>query len=162
MFPDDLLDLAEALRGGCVGKGLILATAESCTGGLIAGCLTSISGSSAMVDRGFVTYTNEAKTELLGVPAGLIADHGAVSEPVARAMADGALARSRAHIALAVTGIAGPNGGSPAKPVGLVYLAAASRSGETRVERHIFPGNRTEVRLATVKRALEMALEVAG
>lgn len=103
------------------------ATAESCTGGLVAAALTSVPGSSDVVERGFVTYSNEAKTELLGVPAALIAGNGAVSEPVARAMAEGALARSRADVAVAVTGVAGPGGGSDLKPVGLVHLCAARR-----------------------------------
>jgi nicotinamide-nucleotide amidase len=140
---------------------LTLATAESCTGGLIAATLTEISGSSDVVERGFVTYSNEAKTELLGVPMPLIATHGAVSEPVARAMAEGALAASRAQLAVAVTGIAGPGGATPTKPVGLVHLAVARRGGETRHERQVFPGDRKEVRLATVARAFRMLREAA-
>lgn len=160
MFPDDLTALAERVRDAFVARGLWLATAESCTGGLIAGCLTSISGSSALVDRGFVTYTNAAKTEMLGVPGELIAAHGAVSEPVAAAMAHGVLAHSRADVALSVTGIAGPTGGTPTKPVGLVWLGAARRGGVARVERHVFPGDRTAVRLASVRRSLELALDL--
>lgn len=162
MFPPDLVQLAEEIRDGFAARGLWLATAESCTGGLIAGCLTHVSGSSAVVDRGFVTYTNEAKTDMLGVPASLIAELGAVSGPVADAMATGAVARSRAGVAVAVTGIAGPTGGTETKPVGLVFIARAMRGGETRVERHIFPGDRTAVRLATVKRALELLRESLG
>ncbi|MFC7332042.1 CinA family protein [Rhodocista pekingensis] len=160
MFPDDLAALAERVRDAFVARGLWLATAESCTGGLIAGCLTSVSGSSALVDRGFVTYTNEAKTEMLGVPAELIAAHGAVSEPVAAAMARGVLAHSRADVALSVTGVAGPTGGTPTKPVGLVWLGAVRRGGPVRVERHVFPGDRTAVRLASVRRSLELALDL--
>jgi len=133
--------------------GLRLATAESCTGGMIAARLTDIAGSSDVVERGFVTYSNAAKSELLGVPAPLIAKHGAVSAQVARAMAEGALSRAPVDVAIAVTGIAGPGGASPGKPVGLVYLAAARKTRETVVERHQFPGDRTAVRLATVEAA---------
>jgi nicotinamide-nucleotide amidase len=160
MFPENLTKLADDIRDAYQAAGLWIATAESCTGGLIAGCLTAVAGSSAVVDRGFVTYTNEAKTAMLGVPAALIADHGAVSEPVACAMALGALAHSRADVTLAVTGIAGPGGGSAEKPVGLVYIARARRGGDVLVERHVFAGDRTAVRLATVERALTLALAV--
>lgn len=162
MFPPELVQLAEEIRDGFAARGLWLATAESCTGGLIAGCLTQVSGSSAIVDRGFVTYTNEAKTEMLGVPAPLIAELGAVSGPVADAMATGAIARSRADVAVAVTGIAGPTGGTATKPVGLVFIARSLRDGDTMVERHVFPGDREAVRLATVKRALELFRESLG
>jgi len=133
-----------------------LATAESCTGGLIIGCLTEIAGSSDVVDRGFVTYSNEAKSELVGVPAMLIALHGAVSEPVARAMAEGALARSMADITVAVTGIAGPGGGSAEKPVGLVHFACAGRGRPTFHHREVFPGSRAAIRDATVQTALAL------
>lgn len=160
MFPEYLTTLADDIRDTYQAAGLWIATAESCTGGLIAGCLTAVAGSSAVVDRGVVTYTNEAKTAMLGVPAPLIADHGAVSEPVAHAMAQGALDHSRADVALAVTGIAGPGGGSVEKPVGLVYIARARRDGAVLVERHVFPGDRTAIRLATVERALTLALAV--
>ncbi len=136
--------------------GAMIATAESCTGGLIAAALTEIAGSSDVVDRGFVTYSNEAKIELLGVHAALITAHGAVSEPVARAMAEGALLRSRATITIAVTGIAGPGGGTPEKPVGTVWLARARRAHETIAERQIFPGDRTAIRAATVLQALTL------
>lgn len=136
----------------------MVATAESCTGGLIAGCLTEISGSSAVVDRGFVTYSNEAKAEMLGVPATLIDEVGAVSEAVARAMADGALARSRAELTVAVTGIAGPGGGSTEKPVGLVHFGCAMAGGETQHRREVFAGDRASVRAETVRVALEMLL----
>lgn len=162
MFPPDLVQLAEDIRDGFAARGLWLATAESCTGGLIAGCLTHVSGSSAVVDRGFVTYTNEAKTEMLGVPASLITELGAVSDRVAEAMAVGAVAHSRADVAVAVTGIAGPTGGTATKPVGLVFIARAMRGSDIVVERHIFAGDRGAVRLATVKRALELLRESLG
>jgi nicotinamide-nucleotide amidase len=136
-------------------RGLKIVTAESCTGGLVAGLLTEIAGSSAVVERGFVTYSNEAKTELIGVPADLIATFGAVSDPVARAMAEGALARSRADVAVAITGIAGPSGGSEAKPVGLVHFGLA-RKGQTTIhlERRYGDLGRRAVRLKAVEDAL--------
>ena len=155
-FPADLVATAASLLDAYRARGLKLATAESCTGGLLAGCLTEIAGSSDVVERGFVTYSNEAKTELLGVPPALIATHGAVSEPVARAMADGALARSRADVALSVTGIAGPGGGSATKPVGLVHLAAARRGRPTAAHAETFRGDRAAIRLAAVARALAL------
>lgn len=158
MFPQHLIKLADDIRGTYAARGLWIATAESCTGGLIAGCLTAVAGSSAVVDRGFVTYTNEAKAQMLGVPADLIDRHGAVSHPVAEAMAQGAITHSRADVTLAVTGIAGPGGGSAEKPVGLVYIACARRGGAVLVERHVFAGDRTDIRLATVERALTLAL----
>ena len=150
------MDDAERLLDDYRRAGLRLATAESCTGGLVAACLTEIAGASHVVERGFVTYSNEAKTELLGVPAELLRDHGAVSLETAGAMADGALARSRADVAVAVTGIAGPGGATPGKPVGLVFLAAARRGGATTVERHVFAGDRRAVRLAAVAAALAL------
>ena len=128
-------------------NGLMVATAESCTGGLIVGALTEIAGSSDVVDRGFVTYSNEAKTEMLGVPAALIGLHGAVSEPVARAMAEGALARSRAGVSVSVTGVAGPGGGSDDKPVGTVWFGAAKRGEDTLSERMVLSGDRSAFRL---------------
>lgn len=132
----------------------MLATAESCTGGLIAGACTDLAGSSAWFERGFVTYSNEAKTELLGVDAALIAAHGAVSEPVVRAMVLGALQHSRAQVAVAVTGVAGPTGGSAEKPVGTVWFGWATPAGvHTEVQR--FDGDRAAVRSATVRHALE-------
>jgi nicotinamide-nucleotide amidase len=143
------------------GKDLTVATAESCTGGMIAASLTDVAGSSKVFERGFVTYSNEAKTELLGVPAAMIAEHGAVSEPVARAMAQGALAHSYADVAVAVTGIAGPGGGTAEKPVGLVYIGAARRGSAATVERHVFGGDRADVRQATVQRALELLLSLS-
>ena len=136
----------------------MMATAESCTGGLIAAACTDLAGSSAWFERGLVTYSNEAKTELLGVPAELIAQQGAVSEAVARAMVTGALARSRAQVAVAVTGVAGPGGGSVSKPVGTVWLAWATPQGLWS-ERQVFAGDRAAVRQATVKHALEQLVQ---
>lgn len=150
MFPPDLTLAATRLLADCRARGLKIATAESCTGGLIAGLLTEIAGSSDVVERGFVTYSNEAKTELIGVPTGLIERHGAVSAQVARAMAEGALAQSRADASVAVTGVAGPGGATPGKPVGLVYLCAGRKGGEPIVERHQFHGDRHDVRIASV------------
>ena len=132
----------------------MMATAESCTGGMIAAHCTDLSGSSAWFERGFVTYSNEAKTELLGVPEALIAEHGAVSEPVVRAMAEGALRHSRAQVAVAVTGVAGPGGGSADKPVGSVWLGWATAAGVVTALCH-FDGDRQQVRQATVQRALQ-------
>jgi nicotinamide-nucleotide amidase len=157
MFAQDLLDQATALLQACREAGVMVATAESCTGGLIAGCLTEIAGSSDVVDRGFVTYSNQAKNTMLDVPMALIDSHGAVSEPVARAMAEGAIAHSDADLAVAVTGVAGPGGGTEDKPVGLVHLACARRGGETlhRAQRYGDLG-RSGIREATVRTAFEM------
>ena len=135
-------------------NGLMLATAESCTGGMIAATCTDLAGSSAWFERGFVTYSNAAKTDMLGVPAALIDEHGAVSEPVARAMAIGALKHSAAQVSLAVTGIAGPSGGSTDKPVGTVWFAWALAQG-VRSEVRRFDGDRAAVRQATVLHALQ-------
>jgi nicotinamide-nucleotide amidase len=151
-----LLDEAAALLDACRARRVRLATAESCTGGLIAAALTAIAGSSDVVERGFVTYSNAAKIELLDVPADLIAAVGAVSEPVARLMADGALRRSHADIAVAVTGVAGPRGGSAEKPVGLVCFGLAQRGRGVMSERHVFPGDRTAIRAACVARAFAL------
>ena len=159
MFTPVQLALAADVLDRCRRSGLRLATAESCTGGLISGCLTAIAGSSAVFDRGFVTYSNEAKTALLGVPAGLLARTGAVDEQVARAMAEGALRAAGAGVpvvTVAVTGIAGPEGGSRNKPVGLVHFAAARNDAETLHERHVFTGDRDAVRAATVEAALRL------
>ncbi len=160
-FPDEILSLAQRIVTSFTARGLMIATAESCTGGLIAGALTEIPGSSAVVDRGFVTYTNIAKMEMLGVQDQTLAAFGAVSRETALQMAQGALFRSRADIAVAVTGIAGPGGGSAEKPVGLVHLAARSRTG-LLVHREMRYGDigRDRVRLATVETALEMLLEL--
>ena len=152
-----LLPLAAEIIAACTRQGLKIATAESCTGGLIAGTLTEIAGSSAVVDRGFVTYSNAAKTELLGVPAELIATLGAVSEEVAKAMAAGALARSAADLVVAVTGVAGPTGGTEEKPVGLVHFAAIRKGQPVRHIARVFANDgRSAIRLATVREALEM------
>ena len=140
-------------------KNLYLATAESCSGGLIAGACTDLSGSSNWFERGFVTYSNAAKTELLGVPAALIDQQGAVSEEVARAMAKGALKHSRAQVAVAVTGVAGPTGGSADKPVGLVWFGFAL-PGHVLSEKMNFAGDRAAVRAATVRHALQRLLEL--
>ncbi|WP_075215884.1 CinA family protein [Mongoliimonas terrestris] len=155
-----LVPRAAALVAAARAAGVRIATAESCTGGLIAALLTEVPGSSDVVDRGFVTYSNGAKTDLVGVPADLIAAHGAVSEPVARAMAEGALARSDAHVAVSVTGIAGPGGGSAEKPVGLVHFALAATGRPTRhVERRFGDLGRAGVRLATVETAMRLLEE---
>jgi nicotinamide-nucleotide amidase len=156
MLPDSTLADAEALLAVCRSKGIMLATAESCTGGLIAAALTAIAGSSDVVDRGFITYSNDAKNQMIGVPMALIEAHGAVSEEVAGAMAEGALVRSRAAIAISVTGVAGPGGGSVGKPVGLVWFGLACTGKPAYSERQVFPGDRTEIRAATVARALKM------
>ena len=152
--PELVLTLARELKG----RGLMMATAESCTGGLIAGACTDVSRSSDWFERGFVTYSNAAKTELLGVPAELIAQHGAVSEPVVRAMAAGARAHSPAQVALAVTGVAGPTGGSADKPVGTVWFGWATPAG-TFTEHQCFDGDRAAVRAATVRHALAGLLQ---
>lgn len=149
--------LVPALATALTQRGWTLTTAESCTGGLIAAACTGVSGSSEWFERGFVTYSNAAKTELLGVDADLIACHGAVSEEVALAMAVGALHHSRSQVSLAVTGIAGPTGGSASKPVGTVWLAWAWPGGLT-AQHYRFAGNRTEVREAATRAALEQLL----
>jgi len=156
VFDPDTLSLAEAVLAACRTRGWHLATAESCTGGLVAAALTAVADSSDVVERGFVTYSNEAKIELLGVPAETIAAHGAVSAQIAAAMARGAVARTPADLAVSITGIAGPGGGTPQKPVGLVYLGAARRDGACRVERRVFPGDRTAIRDEALVLALEM------
>ncbi len=160
-LPAPLLDAARAALHACRAAGLMLATAESCTGGLIGAGLTAIPGSSDVVERGFITYSNAAKQAALGVPAPLLAAHGAVSEAVARAMAEGALAASAADVAVAVTGIAGPGGGSADKPVGLVHIAAARRGRPPRHERHVFTGDRDGVRLTAAVAALALATRLA-
>ena len=155
MLTESILARAEALLAYYRAHGWMIATAESCTGGLIGAALTAIAGSSDVVDRGFITYSNAAKTDMLGVDPALIARVGAVSEEVARAMASGALARSRAYASVAVTGVAGPGGGTADKPVGLVWFGLATRDC-VRAERLVFPGDRMAVRAATVAHALEM------
>lgn len=162
LFSDDILDRARRVIAACKAHRLPLATAESCTGGLIAGAITEIAGASDVFERGFVTYTDEAKIELLSVPEEILVGFGAVSEPVARAMAEGAITNSGALVAVAVTGIAGPGGGSPEKPVGLVHLACARRGQPTLHMREVFPGDRTAIRLATVASALDLVLKRIG
>lgn len=156
MILPSLLDDASSLLTACRDSGIRLATAESCTGGLIIAALTAIAGSSDVVDRGFVTYSNEAKHEVLGVPMELIARVGAVSEEVARAMAEGALTRSRADIAVSVTGLAGPGGGSAEKPIGLICFGLARRGHAVAGDRQIFPGDRMAIRAAAVAHAFTM------
>ena len=152
-------ELADRFLEACQHRGILAATAESCTGGLIIAAMTDIPGSSSMVDRGFVTYSNEAKTEMLGVAEKTLRDHGAVSAETAAEMAKGALERSRAGIALAVTGIAGPDGGSAEKPVGLVWFGLAMTGRPARAEKHIFENKgRDFIRRETVKHALRMGL----
>jgi len=158
----DLTTKAAALLQRCREARVMLATAESCTGGMIAACLTDVAGSSDVVERGFVTYSNEAKVEMIGVPEALIAAHGAVSAEVAEAMAAGALEASRADLAVAVTGIAGPGGATAGKPVGLVYLGLCRRGGAPRHLRRVFPGDRRAVRLATTDCALTLLAEAVA
>lgn len=156
-FSQALIDQATLLLDRCRTRGLKIATAESCTGGLVSALLTEIAGSSDVVDRGFVTYSNHAKVEMLGVPGDLIADYGAVSEPVARAMAEGALEASRANLTVSITGVAGPGGGTPLKPVGTVHFACARENHGLIHRREDFGDiGRGEVRLASVETALAM------
>lgn len=159
MFPDDIRQQAQTLVALATARGLMLATAESCTGGLVAAAITSVSGSSAVLDRGFVTYSNAAKTQMIDVPAILIVAHGAVSEPVARAMARGAVERSEAAVAVSVTGIAGPGGGSPDKPVGLVHFAALGPAGLIHAEHRFGDLGRDGIRLAAVRVALDLLID---
>ncbi|MCB4821459.1 CinA family protein [Roseicella aerolata] len=161
MLPQETLEEARALLALLESRGLRLATAESCTGGLIAAALTAIAGSSAVVTHGFVTYSNEAKRDVLDVPWGVLEGYGAVSDSVARRMAEGALARSGADVAVSCTGIAGPGGATPGKPVGLVHLGVAMR-GETRAIRRVFPGDRAAVRAATVAEGFALVRAIAG
>jgi nicotinamide-nucleotide amidase len=161
MLDHETQTAARALLELCKAKKLTIATAESCTGGLVAGALTDIAGSSAVVDRGFVTYTNEAKQEMLGVPAATLASHGAVSRETAEAMAKGALARTSVGLAVAITGIAGPTGATAGKPVGLVHFAAAARDGRLmHRERRFGEIGRGEVRRRSVLEALDMLREL--
>jgi len=160
LFPGDIDELARLVLTQAREAGLMIATVESCTGGLVAGALTAIPGSSDVVDRGFVTYSNAAKTALVGVPAGLIADQGAVSEPVARDMAEGGLRAAGVGVAVAITGVAGPDGGTADKPVGLVHFAVA-RVGRPTLHQEMRFGDigREAVRLASVRVALELLAE---
>jgi len=161
MIPQTTLAEASALLDHLRARDLRVATAESCTGGLVAAALTAIAGSSDVVDRGFVTYSNAAKTQLLGVPEALIASVGAVSEEVAWRMAEGAIAHSEADLAIAITGVAGPGGGSAEKPVGLVWFGAARRGGPTITAREMFSGDRTEVRAHAVLTAFRLLRRMA-
>lgn len=154
------MTLAEQIVAAYSARGWMIATAESCTGGLVAAAITEVSGSSAVLDRGFVTYSNAAKTEMLGVDAITIESQGAVSEATAKHMALGALSHSLAHVTVAVTGVAGPTGGSPAKPVGLVHFATAVRGGRiSHVERRFGDMGRAGIRAAAVQQALQLLLE---
>ncbi|WLR94713.1 CinA family protein [Shinella zoogloeoides] len=163
MWPKDIEDAARRIVTDFTERKLLVATAESCTAGLIASAITEIAGSSAMFDRGFVTYSNEAKREMIGVANATLKAHGAVSRPTAIEMAEGAIGNSGANISVAVTGIAGPGGGSDEKPVGLVHLAAA-RTGHATLHREMRYGDigRSAVRLATVRTALEMLMEISA
>jgi len=158
MIDDADLALATQVLDACRAAGLMLATAESCTGGLVAAALTAIAGSSDVVERGFITYSNAAKSELLGVPAPLIADKGAVSAEVAAAMAEGAVARARVGLAVSITGIAGPGGATPGKPVGLVHFGLARQGAATRTEQRFFAGDRAAVRAQALRLALGLLL----
>ncbi|WP_313004761.1 CinA family protein [Brevundimonas sp.] len=160
MMPQDINVSAAAVIEAAWKSGVMVATAESCTGGLVSAALTGIAGSSAVLDRGFVTYSNEAKIELLGVTPELLTEHGAVSESVARAMARGAVARSRGAASVSVTGVAGPGGGSVAKPVGLVHFAAVNPAGAVvHIERRFGDIGRDAVRLESVRVALGLLLQ---
>ncbi len=162
LIPGELLADAAKVLDACRAAGLKIATVESCTGGLLAGALTSIAGSSEVVERGFVTYSNQAKSDLAGVPGALIDAHGAVSEEVARAMAEGGVERSPADLAIAVTGVAGPDGGTATKPVGLVHIAGARAGRDTLHLARVFSGDRDDVRLASVSAGLGLLLRIAG
>lgn len=160
LFPSDLLQSARLLLDDAQSRGIKITTAESCTGGLVAALLTEIAGSSATVDRAFVVYSNQAKQEMLGVPGDMIADFGAVSEPVARALAEGALHESRANLSVAITGIAGPGGATAMKPIGLVHFASARENRAIRHEEHRFGDiGRDQVRLEAVRVAIRMLHE---
>ena len=160
MFDRETLELATAVLAACRARGWRLATAESCTGGLVAAALTAIAGASDVIDRGFVTYSNSSKMEMLGVPEEVLAAAGAISGETALAMAKGALGRAKVDLAVSVTCIAGPGGGTAEKPVGLVYLGVATKVA-SRSERHNFSGDRGDVRRAAVIRSLQMLAEMA-
>jgi nicotinamide-nucleotide amidase len=162
IFPSDVMTLAEELLERCKAKDIMFATAESCTGGLIAACMTEIAGSSSVVDRGFITYSNEAKQDMLGVKSETLAQFGAVSAETALEMVSGALKNSRASLAVAVTGVAGPGGGTPAKPIGLVHIAVQFRD-KTYHNKNMFGAlTRAEIRLATVREALQMCIRAVS
>ena len=155
-LPSDLLSLAKDVLVAAKSNASKITTAESCTGGLIGGLLTAIPGSSTVIESGFLTYSNESKIRLLGVPRNAISDNGAVSDIVAAAMAEGAIAQANANIAISATGIAGPSGGTKEKPVGLVFLALAQTDRDAVVKRYVFAGTRTDIRRASVAAALEL------
>lgn len=159
MFTPDLMTLAKAVVARAQARGMMLATAESCTGGLVAALLTSVAGSSAVLEQGAVTYSNAAKTRMLDVPAALIEAHGAVSQPVAEAMAAGARARAGVDLAVSITGIAGPGGGSAEKPVGLVHFGLATADGVRHLERRFAEADRQAIRLAATEQALTLLLD---
>jgi len=162
MLDEDIVKAARDLLEICKRKNLLIATAESCTAGLVAGTLTEVPGTSSILDRGFITYSNEAKHEMLGVSRELLGRHGAVSREVAEAMVSGVLGHSRVHLAVSVTGIAGPDGGTPTKPVGLVHFAAASRSGKlVHAEKRYGNIGRAEVRKHSVLQAFLMLHDMA-
>lgn len=162
LFPNALRDDAERLLQICDSKGLKIATVESCTGGLLAGLLTAVPGSSTVVERGYVTYSNEAKAEEVGVPPALIESRGAVSHEVAEAMAAGALEHAPVDLTASITGVAGPGGGTATKPVGLVYIGAARRGAGVEVRENRFDGDRDTIRAESVRVALEMLLTLAA
>ncbi len=162
LFATDIIDLATDLLSACRAARLRLATAESCTGGLVAAAITEVPGASEVFQRGYVTYANEAKTDMLGVPEDLFVQVGAVSEEVARTMAEAALARADADLAVSVTGIAGPGGATETKPVGLVHIAAARADRPTLHQRHVFEGDRDAVRSQAVAAVLRLARQQAG
>lgn len=157
-LPADLLELGRSVIAAAKPQGFQIATAESCTGGLIGACITGVPGSSAVYIGGFVTYSNEAKSKLLGVPRDALTEFGAVSDVVAAAMAEGALAETGADFAIAVTGIAGPDGGSKEKPVGLVYLSVARKDADAMIKRYVFAGTRSDIRRAASAAAMELLL----
>ena len=161
MFDHEMREAADRVLNACRRHGLKVATAESCTGGLIAATLTAIAGSSDVVDRAFVTYSNEAKRDMIGVRWDVITKHGAVSEPVARAMASGALRHSAADLAVSVTGVAGPGGGTAEKPVGLVHFGALRKGREPITERHVFHGDRDGIRRVAAITALALLASLA-
>jgi len=161
MFDDEIRELASAVLAACRARQLTVATVESCTGGLVCGALTAIAGSSDVVNGGLVTYSNAAKTALAGVADTLLASHGAVSEPVARAMAEGGRLRLASSLAVSITGVAGPGGGSDTKPVGLVHLACAGPGAVRHAEMRFGPLSRDEIRRRSVIKALEMLLAAA-
>ncbi len=161
-FPEDLLELAREVIDACRSDHLRLAVAESCSGGLISGCLTAVPGASDVLDRGFIVYSNKSKTDMLGVSESVIEAGGAVSREVVCAMSEGCIENSNALIGLAVTGIAGPGGASREKPVGTVYIAATRKGAGTMHERHLFSGNRAAVRRQTVEHALKMVKRIVN